>query len=121
MGYQRPVYHFVCRGPDRLIAAIHRVLPGGFPGASWHRARHFRDEVNASLTRHCGRCGRWSIGPHLTSSLLLPYNRFCGGAQLWSPQHDLLGSFDHLCRNRPFVCGDSGMDRASLDPKALLA
>ena len=41
---------------------------------------------------------------------------FGGGAQLWSSQHDLLGSFDHLCRDRSFVCGDSGMDRASLDP-----
>jgi hypothetical protein len=36
-----------------------------------------------------------------------------------SPQHDLLASFVHLCRNCSFVCGDSGMDRASLDPKAL--
>ena len=26
---------------------------------------------------------------------------------------------DHLCRNCSFVCGDSGMDSASLDPKAL--
>jgi hypothetical protein len=47
------------------------------------------------------------------------YNIFGGGAQLWSPWHDLLDSFDHLCRNRSFVCDDSGMDRASMDPKAL--
>src|SRR5262245_18934906 len=55
----------------------------------------------------------------LTSSLLVRYTILGGGAQLWSPWHDLLGSFDHLCRNRSFVCDDSGMDRARLDPKAL--
>jgi hypothetical protein len=41
-------------------------------------------------------------------------------AQLWSPQHDVRGCFD-LRRNCSFVRGDSGMDRASLDPKALSA
>jgi hypothetical protein len=41
-------------------------------------------------------------------------------AQLWSPQHGLRGCFD-LCRGCTFVRWDSGMDRASLDPRAVSA
>ena len=36
------------------------------------------------------------------------------------PQHDLHGRFD-LYRSRSSLRGDNGMDRASLDPKAVLA
>src|SRR5262249_45671675 len=43
-----------------------------------------------------------------------------GEAVARSPQHDLRGCFD-LRRNCSFVGGNSGMDRASLDPKALSA
>src|SRR5262249_44564153 len=94
----------------------------------WSEARSVptikQDHFSVSILASCRPAldvvrGQRRRRARLTSSLLVRYNMFGGGAQLWSSQRDLLGSFDHLCRNRPFVCGDSGMDRASLDPKAL--
>jgi hypothetical protein len=42
-------------------------------------------------------------------------------SQLRSSQHVFRGRFDHLCRNHSIVRGNSGSDRASLDPKAVSA
>jgi hypothetical protein len=73
-------------------------------------------EVENSIHEREGDHGGGSLkreGPARLSDgrcFWLRYNMFAGGAQLWSPWHDLLGSFDHLCRNRSFVCGDSGME-----------